>query len=38
MTAADQLVRTFPIDKLIFTPNDIDLTRSPMAGQIDAET
>jgi beta-1,2-mannobiose phosphorylase / 1,2-beta-oligomannan phosphorylase len=38
MTAADQLVRTFPVDKLVLTPDDIDLTRSPMAGQIDAET
>ena len=30
--------RTFPVDKLVLTPDDIDLTRSPMAGQIDAET
>jgi beta-1,2-mannobiose phosphorylase / 1,2-beta-oligomannan phosphorylase len=30
--------RTFPVDKLVLAPDDIDLTRSPMAGQIDAET
>ncbi len=30
--------RTFPVDKLVLTPDDIDLTRSPLAGQVDAET
>lgn len=29
---------TFPLDHLIFTPNDVDLTRSPLAGKVDAET
>ncbi|VVT15733.1 4-O-beta-D-mannosyl-D-glucose phosphorylase [Sphingomonas sp. EC-HK361] len=29
---------TFPLDHLIFTPNDIDLARSPLAGKLDAET
>ncbi|WP_242139538.1 glycosidase [Sphingomonas sp. TREG-RG-20F-R18-01] len=29
---------TFPHDALIFTPADVDLTKSPLAGQIDAET
>lgn len=29
---------TFPHDALIFTPADVDLSRSPLAGQIDAET
>ena len=28
----------FPVDQLVLTPDDIDLSRSPMAGQIDAET
>lgn len=27
-----------PIDKLILVPDDIDLSRSPLAGQLDAET
>ena len=27
-----------PHDALIFTPHDVDLTRSPLAGRIDAET
>src|SRR6478609_5141670 len=30
--------RTFPVDRLVLTPDDVDLSRSPMAGQIDAET
>ncbi|MCC2979191.1 glycosidase [Sphingomonas sp. IC4-52] len=29
---------TFPLDHLVFTPNDVDLSRSPLAGQIDEET
>ncbi len=29
---------TFPIDRLVLTPGDIDLARSPLAGQFDAET
>ena len=29
---------TFPHDALIFTHADVDLSRSPLAGQIDAET
>jgi beta-1,2-mannobiose phosphorylase / 1,2-beta-oligomannan phosphorylase len=29
---------TFPVDHLILTPADIDLTRSPLAEKIDAET
>jgi predicted GH43/DUF377 family glycosyl hydrolase len=29
---------TFPLDHLVFTPDDVDLSRSPLAGQIDAET
>jgi predicted GH43/DUF377 family glycosyl hydrolase len=28
----------FPFDQLVLCPDDVDLTRSPMAGQIDAET
>ena len=28
----------FPFDRLVFTPDDVDLTRSPLAGRIDAET
>lgn len=28
----------FPIDRLILGPDDIDLTRSPLAGQFEAET
>ena len=27
----------FPIDKLVLTPDDVDLSRSPLAG-LDAET
>ena len=30
--------RTFPFDQLVFCPDDVDLSRSPMAGQLDAET
>ena len=29
---------SFFFDRLILTPDDIDLTRSPLAGQLDAET
>ena len=29
---------SFPTDRLVFTPNDVDLSRSPLAGKIDAET
>ena len=29
---------TYPLDHLIFTPADVDLSRSPLAGRIDAET
>ena len=29
---------TFPLDHLVFTPHDVDLARSPLAGRIDAET
>ena len=29
---------TFPHDALIFTPADVDLARSPLAGKVDAET
>ena len=29
---------TFPHDALIFTPRDVDLARSPLAGKVDAET
>ena len=28
----------FAIDRLIFGPDDVDLSRSPLAGQLDAET
>ncbi|MCW1400855.1 glycosidase [Novosphingobium sp. MW5] len=28
----------FDVDRLVFTPADVDLTRSPLAGQFDAET
>ena len=29
---------SYPFDQLVFTPDDVDLSRSPLAGQIDAET
>src|SRR5690606_33230278 len=29
---------TFPLDQLVFRPDDVDLSRSPMAGKLDAET
>lgn len=29
---------TFPLDHIIFAPNEIDLARSPLAGKLDAET
>ena len=28
----------FPVDHLIFGPDDVDLSRSPLAGQFGAET
>ena len=28
----------FPVDRLVFGPDDVDLSRSPLAGQLDAET
>ena len=28
----------FPFDQLVFGPDDVDLSRSPLAGRIDAET
>jgi len=28
----------FAVDRLVFTPDDVDLARSPLAGQIDVET
>ena len=28
----------FPVDRLVFGPDDVDLSRSPLAGQFDAET
>ena len=35
---ADQLVGTFPVDQLVLTPDDIDLSKGPLAGHLDAET
>lgn len=29
---------TFPLDRLIFTPDDVDLSRSPLRGHFDDET
>jgi len=29
---------TYPVDKLVLVPDDIDLRRSPLAGHLDAET
>jgi beta-1,2-mannobiose phosphorylase / 1,2-beta-oligomannan phosphorylase len=29
---------TYPVDQLILTPDDVDLGRSPLAGQVDRET
>ncbi|RDE06544.1 glycosidase [Sphingomonas aracearum] len=29
---------SFPVDRLVFGPRDVDLTRSPLAGRINAET
>ena len=29
---------SFPADRLVLTPDDIDLSRSPLAGHLDAET
>jgi len=31
-------VSGFAVDRLIFTPDDVDLSRSPLAGRIDAHT
>jgi predicted GH43/DUF377 family glycosyl hydrolase len=31
-------VTRYPIDKLVLVPDDIDLSRSPLAGYLDAET
>ena len=28
----------FPVDRLVFGPDDVDLARSPLAGHLDAET
>ena len=35
---ARRIKMTFPLDHLVFTPDHVDLSRSPLAGQIDAET
>ncbi len=32
------MMQEWPHDSLIFTPHDVDLARSPLAGRIDAET
>ncbi|ATE66422.1 glycosidase [Rhizorhabdus dicambivorans] len=29
---------SYPVDRLIFAPDDVDLARSPLAGHLDAET
>lgn len=29
---------TFPVDRIVFSPRDVDLSRSPLAGQLPAET
>src|SRR3954469_21353922 len=29
---------SFPFDRLVFDPRDVDLSRSPLAGKTDAET
>ena len=29
---------TFPEDRLVLTPDDIDLSKSPLAGALDCET
>ena len=29
---------TFPLDHLVFTPRDVDLSRSPLVGKLDEET
>jgi beta-1,2-mannobiose phosphorylase / 1,2-beta-oligomannan phosphorylase len=31
-------VSLFPVDRLVFGPDDVDLSRSPLAGHLDAET
>jgi predicted GH43/DUF377 family glycosyl hydrolase len=32
------MVSAYPVDRLVFTPADVDLRRSPLAGRLDAET
>jgi beta-1,2-mannobiose phosphorylase / 1,2-beta-oligomannan phosphorylase len=32
------LVTHFPVDRMIFAPDDVDLARSPLAGRLGAET
>lgn len=29
---------TYPVDRLVFVPDDVDLARSPLAGKFDADT
>jgi predicted GH43/DUF377 family glycosyl hydrolase len=29
---------SFAVDRIVFSPNDVDLARSPLAGKLDAET
>lgn len=36
--AADEAGPAYAVDRLVLTPRDIDLSRSPLAGQFDAET
>jgi beta-1,2-mannobiose phosphorylase / 1,2-beta-oligomannan phosphorylase len=31
-------MKPYPVDRLVFTPRDVDLSRSPLAGQLGAET
>ena len=38
ITTTATATRTYPFDQLVFCPDDVDLTCSPMAGSIDAET
>jgi predicted GH43/DUF377 family glycosyl hydrolase len=38
IAGAEPIMQPFVADKLVFTPNDVDLSRSPLAGQLDAET
>jgi predicted GH43/DUF377 family glycosyl hydrolase len=32
------LTEAFPVDRLVFVPDDVDLARSPLAGQLGVET